>query len=184
MALAAVLACWLPSGPVRGRITEGVQMSERVQVAGRTLVLNGMGVRGVPPYDTPRYVAGLYLEEPSADAEAILCFDQPRHLILHFVDDVTADALTTEWTGALEAAASGRPRVGGGIDDFAAMIPDMEENDSMVLSYAPRRGTNVIVDGRGKGTLPGATFARALFSLWIGDRALDPKLRRALLGLG
>ena len=47
----------------------GVVMPEQVTVDGKTLVLNGLGLREATFLRVDVYVAGLYLEEKSQDAD-------------------------------------------------------------------------------------------------------------------
>ena len=38
------------------------------------------------------------------------------------------------------------------------------------------------LNGEVRGLIEGADFGAAVFSIWLGDEPLDPKLKRALLG--
>jgi hypothetical protein len=46
----------------------------------------------------------------------------------------------------------------------------------------PQRGTTLTLNGVDLGTIPGADFARAVFSIWLGERPIDRGFKRALLG--
>src|SRR5215831_10014771 len=61
----------------------GVTLPDTEQVAGKTLVLNGMGIR--TKYMVKVYIAGLYLEQKSSDANAIIKSDAPRQIVMKFV---------------------------------------------------------------------------------------------------
>jgi hypothetical protein len=54
--------------------------------------------------------------------------------------------------------------------------------DRVSLTYIPSIGTRVGINGITKGTIQGADFAAALFSLWLGDKPFDGSFKRALLG--
>src|SRR5579884_1887971 len=61
----------------------GVTLPDTQQVAGKTLVLNGMGVR--TKYMVKVYVAGLYLEQKSTDASDIIKSDTPKQIVMRFL---------------------------------------------------------------------------------------------------
>src|SRR3989337_2459246 len=68
-------------------------MPDQATVEGKTLVLNGMGLREATFLKVAVYVAGLYLESKSADANAILGSSQVKRISMHFVRDVRADQM-------------------------------------------------------------------------------------------
>ena len=71
LALAACLTACL-AWPARAGERAGVSLPEKATVEGRTLILNGMGLRKATWLRVKVSVAGLYLEEKSLDAEDIL----------------------------------------------------------------------------------------------------------------
>ena len=63
-----------------------------------------------------------------------------------------------------------------------SLYEDILPGDRVSLTYLPSIGTQVEINGRAKGTIEGADFAAALFSLWLGDKPFDSSFKRALLG--
>jgi hypothetical protein len=61
----------------------GVTLPDTVQVGGTTLVLNGLGLR--KKFVVKVYVAGLYLEQKSSDAGAIIKADAPKRIVMQFL---------------------------------------------------------------------------------------------------
>jgi hypothetical protein len=61
------------------------------------------------------------------------------------------------------------------------MYEDIEPGDRYALTYVPGVGTELSRNGRSLGVIEGADFSSALFSIWLGERALDDSLRRQLL---
>ena len=61
---------------LRAATLAGVTLPDSTQVAGKTLVLNGVGLR--TKFVVKVYVAGLYLEQKSSDPNAILKSDSPK----------------------------------------------------------------------------------------------------------
>jgi hypothetical protein len=129
------------------------------------------------------YVAGLYLERPSKDAAKILESDEVKVLHLRFVRDVGRDDVVSSFTDGFKKNASDlvpaiRPRIG----QFTSWMPSFEDGSTITLTYVPDEGTRVAVNGRMKGTIKGADFARALFAIWLGPRPPNGGLKRGLLG--
>ena len=72
MKIISVIALLIIQGSASAAQLQGVQMPDQVQVEGKTLVLNGMGIRKATIFHVKVYIAGLYMEKKSADPKAIL----------------------------------------------------------------------------------------------------------------
>ncbi|MFW5739394.1 MAG: chalcone isomerase family protein, partial [Myxococcota bacterium] len=75
----------------------GVTMPNTKTVAGKNLVLNGMGLREATVFNVDVYAAGLYLESKSKDGKAIAASNQTKQLVLHFVRDVDRSDIVGAW---------------------------------------------------------------------------------------
>jgi hypothetical protein len=161
----------------------GVSLPDQVTVEGRTLVLNGMGVREATILRVHVYVAGLYLEARSSDAARIIAAEETKRLVLSFVRDVGRDNLVAAWNEGF--AKSGGPALSGLRDRLAtlnAWMVDVKGGDTLTFTQVPGKGLGVEVKGQAKGTLEGADFSRALWGIWLGDQPPNPKLKLGLLG--
>lgn len=110
----------------------------------------------------------------------------PRHLVLAYHVAIAAEDL----------ARATRAKIRDGVDPdlFQRLLPKIEAlnrlyrnvapGDRYALTYVPGTGTRLIFNGRVLGTIAGPEFARALFSIWIGDTPIDPDFRDRLLGAG
>ncbi|HEY1965075.1 MAG TPA: chalcone isomerase family protein, partial [Acidobacteriaceae bacterium] len=67
---------------LRAATLAGVTLPDTAQVGGKTLVLNGLGLRTKMMVKV--YVAGLYLEQKSSDPNAIIKADAPKQIIMKF----------------------------------------------------------------------------------------------------
>lgn len=174
-----VLAATAPA-----RQVAGVNMPDRMQVAGKTLVLNGMGIRKATFLKVKVYVAGLYLEARSKDAATIIRSTQQKRLVLQFTRDVTRDQITEAWTeGFTKNAGKALPSLKPRIAQLNGWMPNLRERDSLTFTYVPATGVEVRVNGAVKGTIPGDDFARALWSIWLGNEPPNEDLKTGLLGL-
>jgi hypothetical protein len=171
------------SAPAPAGERAGVKMPDTHQVAGRKLVLNGLGVREATMFNVDVYVAGLYLEQRSVDAGAILASDGVKVLHIRFVRDVDRDDVVSAFTEGFDKNAGDLvPAIRPGIRQFTSWMPSFDDGSSITLTYVPDEGTRVAVNGRMKGTIQGADFARALFSIWLGPKPPNGGLKRGLLG--
>ena len=62
-----------------------------------------------------------------------------------------------------------------------AAYRDVEKGDRYALVYVPGKGTSLLLNGDPLVTVEGADFARAYFSIWLGEEAVKASFRRALL---
>lgn len=159
---------------------KGVKMPDEVTVEGKTLKLNGMGLR--VKFIVSVYVAGLYVENTSKDAATILKADEARRVDMKMLRDLDQKTI-------VEAIRSGFEKNSGSqmaalkerLDKLCALIPNLKEGQVLTLTYVPGKGTTVA--GAGEATfLPGKDFADALFSVWLGKSPVDDGLKKGMLG--
>lgn len=177
--------CLLAAAPASADQCADVRMPERVSVSGTPLVLNGMGVREATVFNVNVYVAGLYLENRSRDANRIIDTEQKKRLVLHLVREVSRDEMVEALTAGFRTNAGGNyGALRARVQRFARFMPDLEEGDVLSFTYVPGEGLNVNVKGRARGTIEGEDFARTFFSIFVGNRPPNPGLRRGLIGGG
>jgi hypothetical protein len=163
------------------REESGVSMPETVGVAGCELHLNGMGVSWKGLFKV--YVAGLYLEEPTADARAAINTDKAKRIVLAMLRDVSRERfIQAIETGILRNSRPAMPTLRARLDLLEQALPPLKQGNVLDCTYLPGAGT--LVRGQGKElTIPGKDFADALFSIWLGTKPLNADLKRKLLGL-
>ena len=182
-ALVAALGLAQLAAPALARDVHGVALPETVEVAGRTLHLNGAGVRRRFFVDV--YVIGLWVERPSTERRAILDADSPRRIEIHLLRDVSAEQMGGAVTTAFRASAGdAMPSLEERLARLQTLLRAAHAGDTTTLTWIPGRGTVVADDGHEAGTIEGKDFADALFSVWIGTRPVDGGLARALLAGG
>jgi hypothetical protein len=160
----------------------GVTLPDKAEVKGQSLVLNGIALR--KKFFIKVYVAGLYLPQKEKSAAKVLGADTPRRQVMHFLYGVSKDQMCEAWNDGLEA---NTPKAPAEVKkEFATLCGWMEaidEGKELVLTFVPGEGTQVEVNGKVKGTLPGKATADAILSTWIGPKP-DPgeDFKKALLG--
>jgi hypothetical protein len=181
LAVVAALAAGLPATAAE---LDGVAMPETRQAAGEMLRLNGMGLRTYSIFNVHIYVAALYLQQPSQDADAILNSGQAKLLHIHFVHEASADHARQAWIDGFEQNCVApchlpEPEVAR----FLAAVPDFHRGDDSTLMWH-RGELTISVNGRSLGTITDPTFARAILATFIGPHPPNDLLKRGLLAGG
>jgi hypothetical protein len=158
----------------------GVKLPDTVTFEGRTLRLNGMGLRKKVVFKV--YVAGLYLETPTQNAATVISSDQVKQMELSILRTLKSSQVNEAIREGFEknsraqiAALSER------LHKLEAMIPDVKEGDRIRLTWVPGKGTVVSAKGAEKGVIEGKDFADALFSVWLGPNPVQEDLKKELL---
>lgn len=158
----------------------GVDLPDTATVGGQQLVLNGMGLR--EKYFINVYVGGLYLPARTSDADKAIAGDEPKRISMTFVyKQVTKDQLCESYDEGLEHisnAAAVRER----FDTLCGMLEDVHSGDAIVFDYVPGTGTSINVKGTHRGTVKGADFMTALWTIYLGPKPPTAKFKRGLLG--
>ena len=169
-------------GPALAGTCSGVTMPDSLESGDDELVLNGMGVRLAPFLGYTVYVAGLYLPERSTDPQAIIEQDQPRRLIMQFVEDVNESSMKSGMQRSLRLNASElTDSLKEPMERFQAAMGGIKKGQTVVFDYLPERGTIVTIDGETATEIEGETFASAWISMWLG-KPPNEELKTGLLG--
>jgi len=161
---------------------DGVAMPEAQTVAGTRLVVNGLALRTYSFLKVRIYVAGLYLERHSSDANAILDSRQPKLLRFAFLRDVDAEAARKSWPEAFERSCSAPCRLPAeSIDHFLAAVPSVREGEISTLLFNDR-GMDFLMNGRLVGRVADTEFARIILATFIGQRPTSEEVKAGLLG--
>ncbi|HXX29467.1 MAG TPA: chalcone isomerase family protein [Myxococcaceae bacterium] len=178
--LTAAACVLLASGASAARELDGVTLPDTVSVEGREMKLIGMGVR--TKWMVRVYVAGLYAQKPTFNADKLITSDQPKSITLHLVRDVGREKIIEAiQDGFAKNSSAELPALQARLDQLAAAIPDLKSGQELILSYLPGKGT--VVGGVATPTvLEGQDFAQALFAVWLGKDPADSDLKRKLLG--
>lgn len=176
-----LLLCLVAAFPVSAREVAGVTLPDTTTVEGKTLKLNGAGLRKKVVFKV--YVGGLYLENPSKDPAAIISSDQVKRMQLSILRSLKG----TQVSEAIEEGFEKNSKASLGLlkarlKKFESMIPNVEKGDQILLTYVPGKGTVVTVKGAEKGVIEGKDFADALFAVWLGANPVQADLKTALLG--
>lgn len=160
----------------------GVTLPDQERVDGKTLVLNGLGLREATFLRVDVYVAGLYLEAKSDDAAEIIDSAGAKRLVMRFVRSVGRDDLVNAWKEGFDKNAPDARTAREGLAALNAAMVDVKDGDTITLTQLPGDGVVVAVNGKASEPIPGEAFARALWSVWLGRKPPNPGLKEGLLG--
>jgi hypothetical protein len=159
---------------------EGVRFPE-VRASGDVrLVLNNVALLRYRVFFRG-YVAGLYL---GADVGPEALFDDvPKRLEISYFWGIPAYKFAEATINGISANRSAESvrEMQPAIEQFNDLYQDIEPGDRYALTYIPNVGTELARNGVSLGTVAGAEFASALFSIWFGTVPFDESLKRRLL---
>jgi hypothetical protein len=160
---------------------KGVKMPDTIEVEGKTLKLNGMGLR--TKFIVKVYVLGLYLENTTTDANAILAADAPRKAEMHMLRDVEKNKITEAIHDGFEKNSHDKMgELQPMLVKFNTAIPDLKEGQVLSFTYVPGKGTTVQGAAQAPVTIEGKLFADALWGTWLGKNPVDEDLKKGILG--
>ncbi len=165
----AVLALLLASMLALDAATlAGVTLPDTVQVGSTRLVLNGLGLR--KKFVIKVYVAGLYLEQKSSDASAIIQAQAPKRIVMQFLHGASKDQLRDAFDESFRNNAPDAVKtVKADIDRLLNALEPVKEGDQMVFTCVPGNGTTFALNGKEKLTIATPAFCPVLFSVWLGQ---------------
>ena len=166
---------------LHGASLAGVTLPDTVQAGGKTLVLNGLGVRTKMMVKV--YVAGLYLEQKSSDANAIIKADAPKQVVMKFVHGASKSLMSDAFDESFKDNSPDAVKtMKADIDRLLGALEPVKVGDQMVFTYVPGTGTTLAINGTDKLTIAGPAFGPVLLSVWLGPKPPNADLKKGMLG--
>lgn len=164
---------------------EGQRFDEKLTLADRPLVLNGMGLRGVAWIKA--FVVGMYLPTRTTDGMKAIAMTGPKRLQLRIMLNAPSKELSKAVRGGVRknelpeqqaALASRVDALGQSIDS----IGDLSPGDVLDLDFIPNKGTQIRYNGKVVGGyVAGDDFYRSVMKIFVGDRPVDKRMKAGLL---
>jgi hypothetical protein len=181
--LAMVLVVFMMSPMAVAKQVGNVILPDTLTAGMDELVLNGADFR--KKLFIKVYAAGLYLKEKQTDPQKIMDADTPMAIRMHFVySEVSSKKLVDAWNeGFINGTGGNIAPIKTEIDTFNSFFSqEAQKNDIYDIIYVPDKGVSVYIKGELKGTIKGLDFKRAVFSIWLGEKPADAKLKKKMLG--
>ena len=163
-----ILIAALVAAPAFAAEFEGVTSPDTVTVDGKTLQLNGMGLRQKFVFKV--YVASLYVEHASKNAADIIKADEVRRVELKMLRDLDKKTIVEAINDGFEKnnSATAMAALKERLAKFSDKITDVKKGEALVIQYVPGKGT-VVEGGKDSYVAEGKDFADALFSVCTGN---------------
>jgi hypothetical protein len=161
---------------------EGVHFDNRYTVADASLKLRGAGLLRVMLF-AKIYVAALYL--PQDHPSKLALSDVPKRLEVAYLRSIAGNDFGPATNKKISDNVDPQtfemlqPR----LEYHNSLYQDVKPGDRYALTYIPGKGTELTLNGEPKGTVEGADFAAALFSIWLGPKPISESLKKELLDL-
>ena len=163
----------------------GVKLPEKATLANNiTVKLNGAGIRTKFFFDI--YIGALYVENTSHSAQALVSSIGANRMLMHFLyDGVSKEKITAGWVDGFQDNNSEKQmkELQSELNSFNTFFSDTKKGDVILLDYIPHTGTEIRINGKLMGAIPGERFNQALRKVWLGDDPVDSGLKEALLGV-
>lgn len=175
----ALTAAWpVTAQPTAGSTPSASLPADLLQSAGELSLRGQMRFRvwGFEVYDAALWTA------PGSSAAALEA--QPLALELRYLRDFQgrdlAERSIKEMRRAGSLAAEQERRW---LDEMLRLFPDVRPGDRLLGLQRPGSGASFWLNGRFRGEVRDAEFARRFFGIWLSPQTSEPALRKALLGL-
>ena len=160
----------------------GVKLPDQVTLEGKTLKLNGTGLRQATILKVNVYAAGLYVQNSSGDGEAIANADQPKSIEMVFMRDVSAKQMADAFQEGFEKnCVADCAKLKPDITKLQGLMKDMKKGDTMAYHFLTD-GVEVMIRGQKAGTVGDKAFSHQLIRCWIGKNPPNAGLKEGLLG--
>jgi len=169
------------AAPSLAKEVGGVALPETAAAGGKTLQLNGAGLRS--KLFVKVYVGALYLEQRATDVAAITSSDAPWLVTMTFKRGVEKEKIVGAFKEGFENNSKG---------DLAELLPalarveaglkDFKEGEVFSIGYAPGTGSTLTPPGGAPIVVEGKKFGDALLRNWLGDKPADGDLKKGMLG--
>ena len=183
--LSLMAICLLLNWSAFATEVEGVKLPDTLHVGERVLVLNGAGVRSMFIFDM--YVAALYLTEKKGSSDEILSSDGGKRIEMHMLREISSETLSKSFSKTIRLNLT--PAEVAALDvqlkqmsALFSMMSEAKEGDVITMDYLPGRGTEISFNDVTIGKVEGAAFNAALLKVWLGNKPVQERLKKKLLG--
>jgi Chalcone isomerase-like len=172
----AVILWFLQGIPVRASVV----FPSEVRLGQDVLTLRGHGL--VREFYVIKLVdVALYVQDGIAAEDALA--DVGKRIEMHAFRDIPADDFVREAEIALadNVPAPIVERLRRQLDLLHHAYEDLRPGDRYAITYLPKTGTVLELNGSPRITVDGADFAAAYFRIWLGDHPIHEQLKMLLL---
>lgn len=160
---------------------DGVQVPATIQVGGKTLQLNGYGIRTYSILGIHIYAVSLYLEHLSTDPNEIIQSPETKLLSVRFEHAISAEQAQNAWrTGLADNCVAPCQLDPHDVEEFLSRVPAMSSGEYFYLVFS-ENGATISANGQQIGVISRRQFANAVLATFLGPHPASPPLRQELL---
>lgn len=159
---------------------EGVTFADAVSAESVNLKLTGVALLKYMLF-IKAYVGAFYLPETISPKDSLS--DCPKRLELSYFHAIPAEDFYTATVKKIKDNVTQADYEGlkKRVNRLKSLYKDVKPGDRYSITYIPGKGTTLALNAKDIGTIPGADFAFAMFSIWIGKDPIDTSFRKRLL---
>jgi hypothetical protein len=160
----------------------GVKMADETKLDGKSLVLNGLGMRQKTIFKVNVYVGALYIEKKSHDPQEILQSPELKRVELAFVHSASQSQVQDAFDEAYQANCTDDCQaLKAPFERLRSLMAALSVGDRLSFDIYPSK-VNVWINARQAGTVTDDKFPRALLGTWLGKNPPTESLKQAMLG--
>lgn len=168
-------------GPVTSARIDGITFNDEYTINATRLPIRGYAILNYM-FVIRAYAGALYLPPETASSRALS--ETPRILELHYFHAISAQDFRESTTEMIKKNTTSQEfnSLRQQVNMLNALYRNVVPGDRYRAEYIPGKGTTLYLKSQALGTVPGADFSKAFFSIWIGKNPIDKKFRNRLLG--
>jgi hypothetical protein len=158
----------------------GVTFAKSFNDEGIHMQLQGTGLKTVAFFKA--FAAGFYQFNPE-NREVV--GEVPKRIEVEYFVNIPGKKLNAYTIERIKVNVDQREfeRIQDEIKEMAKYFVDLKPGDRFSLTYIPGIGTKFAHNDQLTGIIEGDEFAKALFSVWIGEKPFDKRLKNQILGM-
>ena len=166
---------------VNGTQIKGIPFDDECVVKNKRLTLRGVGLLKYLVVINA-YVGGFYLEENTLISQKFT--EVERRIELHYFHAIASGDFAKATSKIIKKNVSPNryEKLYPFIQQMNDLYLDVKPGDRYAATYIPGKGTELALNGKPLGIVPGGDFSKAFFGIWLGDNPLNENFRDALLG--
>lgn len=179
--LVVLILCLSLTSTAQALDVAGVALEPTAAVNGRTLKLNGYGIR--KKFFVKVYIGSLYLTKQMKRAEEAMADPGDKLIRMNFLHSKVEKGKITEAFG--EGIANNAPEVAGAPEarKFLGLFSgDFSRGDVVDLALAADGTVTVKHNGKLLGTVSSPRLAKAILGIYLGAKPADDDLKKGMLG--
>lgn len=183
LAFSLLLACTVQT--TYAAEISGIKFADNAEVAGQSLLLNGLGIRYRAIFKV--YAAGLYLPKKSQDEKEVLAMPGAKRIHAVMFREVEGDVLGRLLMQGIRdnSTQSEAFKHVNSISKLGQAFSERKKlvaGDSFTIDFDPKVGPQIKVNGKAMASQPNdPTFNNLFLRIWLGDSPADHLLKKGML---